>query len=423
MRRTRLLLLALGVATLATCSVVAYAKPKKSSAPPATTPAKPANDSDAVLVRIGNDTITPRDLAERLQELPEQYRAQYSTPDGKQKLLDRLVEEKVWMRDADQNGVTKRPDVIRQIEASKRDLLIRTWVNEVMAKNAPPSDSEAKVYYDAHKDEWKTPANVTLKHIQLKTQVDAKRVLGLAKAKGANWDKLVKTYSTDTLTKVNGGSLGTATRDGGLVGMGVQPAFFDSAMALGAGKIGGPWKTDKGWHVVKVESVHEESVRDFDQVRSFIIRQMSQERTQTYYQDQVTRLKSQFKVTPDSAAIKNWMSAKKSAREMFQDAQAAGDADTRIAAYRQVVDQYPQADVTPQALFMVGFINSEEKKDYDAAEKVFRELLQKYPKSELAASAQWMVDHMRTDEVPDFLHADSTGAAPKTSAAKGGGSL
>jgi hypothetical protein len=33
-----------------------------------------------------------------------------------------------------------------------------------------------------------------------------------------------------------------------------------------------------------------------------------------------------------------------------------------------------------------------------------------------------MVDHMRTDEVPDFLHADSTAAAPKKTAAKGGGS-
>jgi peptidyl-prolyl cis-trans isomerase C len=421
MRLTRLVLLACGVAALAAGSVLAAPKQKK-NAPPAKTAAKPANDSDVVLVRIGNDTITPRDLANRLQELPEQYRAQYTTPDGKQKLLDRLVEEKVWIRDADANGVTRRPDVIRQIEASKRDLLIRTWVNEVMAKNAPPSDSEAKVYYDAHKDEWKTPANVTLKHIQLKTQADAKRVLGLAKAKGADWDKLVKQYSADTLTKVNGGSLGTATRDGGFVGLGVQVALVDSAMALGAGKIGGPWKTDKGWHVVKVESVREESIRDFDQVRSFIVRQIGQERTQTYYQDQVTRLKSQYKVSPDSSAIKNWMSAKKSARDMFQGAQAAGDADTRIAAYRKVVDEYPDADVTPQALFMVGFINSEEKKDYDSAEKVFRELLQKYPKSELAASAQWMVDHMRTDEVPDFLHADSTASAPKKTAAKGGGS-
>ena len=416
MKRARLLALTLGIVALAAAAGTAASK----KAPPAAPAARTANDSDVVLVKVGNDAITPRQLADRLMELPEQYRSQYSTPEGKQKLLDRMVEEKVWLRDADANGVTKRPELLRQIEAQKRDLLIRTWVNEVMAKNAPPSDSAAKVYYDAHQDEWKTPANVTVRHIQLKTLPEAKRVLALARMKGADWDKLVKQYSADTLTKTNGGSLGTATREGGFIGLGAQPALADSAMALGAGKIGGPWQTDKGWHVVKVESVHPESVRDFDQVRSFIVRQLGQERTQSYYQDQLTRLKSQFKVSPDSGAIKHWLSAKKSARDLFQEAQAAGDTEARIAAYRKVVDEYPDADVTPQALFMVGFIQSEEKKNYDAAEKVFRELLQRFPKSELAASAQWMVEHMRTDEVPDFLHTDSTATAKKT-AAKGGG--
>ena len=424
MKRGRIVVLALGVSTLVAAGLgtqagAPFAAPKKAASAPAARAKSAANDSDVVLVRIGTEVITPRQMGDRLLELPEQYRAQYSTPDGRKKLLDRIIEEKVWIRDADANGVSKRPDLMRQMEAQKRDLLIRTWVNEVMAKNAPPSDSEAKVYYDTHQDEWKTPANVTLRHIQLKTQADAKRVIALARAKGADWDKLVKQYTADTLTKANGGSLGTATREGGFIGLGAQPALADSAMALGAGKIGGPWQTDKGWHVVKVETVHAESVRDFDQVRSFIVRQLGQERTQGYYQDQLTRLKSRFKVSPDSDAIKHWISAKKSAREMFQDAQAAGDPDARISAYRKVVDEYPDAEVTPQALFMVGFIQSEEKKDYDGAERVFRELLTRFPKSELAASAQWMVDHMRTDEVPDFLHADST--ASKKTAAKGGG--
>ena len=418
MSRARLLALTLGLSALGVAAVAAA--PKKPAAAGAARAARPANDSDVVLVRIGTEVITPRQLGDRLLELPEQYRTQYSTPEGRQKLLDRLVEEKVWMRDADANGVSRRPELVRQMEAQKRDLLIRTWVNEVMAKNAPPSDTEAKVYYDAHQDEWKTPANVTMRHIQLKTLPDAKRVLGQARAKGADWDKLVKQYSADTLSRANGGSLGTATREGGFIGIGAQPALADSAMALGAGRIGGPWQTDKGWHVVKVESVRAESVRDFDQVRSFIVRQLSQERTQSYYQEQLVRLKSRFKVSPDSGAIKHWVSARKSARDLFQEAQAAGDPEARIAAYRKVVDEYPDADVTPQALFMVGFIQSEEKKDYDAAERVFRELLQRFPKSELAASAQWMVEHMRTDEVPDFLHADSTAAAKKP-AAKGGG--
>lgn len=427
MKAARLLAVTLAVAALAAGAVSAAPKAasnKKGGTTTVTAKAvSAASDSDAVLVRIGSgpgsEAITPRMLAARLQELPEQYRAQYSTPEGRKQLLDRLIEEKIWLRDADANGVTKRPDLLLQIEAQKRDLLIRTWVNEVMAKNPAPSDSEATVYYREHMDEWKTPANVTLRHIQTKTEAEAKKVLAATKLKGADWDKLVKQFTADTLTRTNGGSLGTATRDGGFASIGVQPALAESAMALGAGKIGGPFKTDKGWHIVKVENVRAETVRDFDQVRSFIVRQMQQERTQRFYQEQLNRMKSEYKVSPDSSKVNSWISAKKSAREMFQEAQGLADANQRIELYRKIVDEYPEADVTPQALFMVGFIHSEEMKDFDGAERVFRELLQKYPKSELATSAQWMVDHMRTDEVPEFMNPDSTAA--KKAAAKGGG--
>ncbi len=424
MKAARLLAVTLAVAALAAGAVSAAPKASKSKPAPVTANAvSAAGDSDAVLVRIGSgpgsEVITPRMLAVRLAELPDQYRAQYSTPEGRKQLLDRLVEEKIWLRDAAANGVTKRPDLLVQIEAQRRDLLIRTWVNEVMAKNPAPSDSEATVYYREHMSEWKTPANVTLRHIQLKTEAEAKKVLGLTKLKGADWDKLVKQFSGDTLTRNAGGALGTATTEGGFAGIGVQPALAESAMALGTGKIGGPFKTDKGWHVIKVENVRAETVRDFDQVRSFIVRQMQQERTQRFYQEQLNRMKSEYKVVPDSLRVNQWLSARKTAREMFQEAQGLADAAQRIELYRKIVDPYPEADVTPQALFMVGFIHSEELKDFDGAERVFRELLQKYPKSELATSAQWMVDHMRTDEVPEFMNPDSTAA--KKAAAKGGG--
>jgi tetratricopeptide (TPR) repeat protein len=192
-------------------------------------------------------------------------------------------------------------------------------------------------------------------------------------------------------------------------------------MALGSGALGGPYRTDKGWHVIKVDNVREESVRDFEQVRSFIVRQLQQERTQRYYQEQVEAVKQRYRVVPDSSAVDRWVSARKSARELFQEAQAIPDAPSRLDAYRRIVDEFPDADVTPQALFMVGFIHSEELRDFDAAERVFRELLQKYPKSELATSAQWMVEHMRTETVPDFMHSDSTATGAKKPATKGTG--
>lgn len=419
----RLGLLACVMLAALAAGVVVAAPPKAATA--RRTAAKPAavvvNDSDRVLVRIGSDVITPRMLAARLQELPEQYRPQYSTPEGKRQLLDRLIEEKAWMRDAEANGVTKRPDVILQLEAQRRDLILRTWVQEVMAKNPAPSDSEATAYYQAHLDEWRTPGTVTMRHIQLKSEADARRVLALARTKGQDWDRLAKTWSQDTLTRNAGGALGTTTREGGFASLGAQPALAESAMALGNGAIGGPYRTDRGWHVIKVDAVREESVRDFEQVRSFITRQLQQERTQRYYQDQVEAVKQRHRVVSDSSAVDRWLSARKSARELFQEAQAIADAPSRIDAYRRIVDEYPDADVTPQALFMVGFIQSEELRDFDAAERVFRELLQKYPSSELATSAQWMVEHMRTETVPDFMHGDSTATGSKKPAPKGSG--
>jgi len=145
-------------------------------------------------------------------------------------------------------------------------------------------------------------------------------------------------------------------------------------------------------------------------VQSFITRTLTQQHQGTFYQEQLQKVRARIGVTPDSAAIKGFLSAKKTARELFQDAQQAGSAEARIDGYRKVVQNYPDADIAPQAQFMVGFINSEELKNYDEAEKAFRQLLAQYPRSELAASAQWMVDHMRSEEAPNFPGADSVAA-------------
>lgn len=403
-----LLMLLVGAASLP-AAPAKKAAPRKASAAKAVAP----DDSDAVLVRVGSGVITRRTVADRLAEIPEQYRATYATPEGRQQLVDRMIEERAWLQDAEDNGIAKRPEIARQLEQQRRDLLIRTRINELMAANPAPGDADAQAYYDEHLEEFKTPANVALRHIQLKSESDGRRVLGLAKAKNADWNKLVSTWTQDTLTRANGGNLGTVTREGAFSSLGPQPALAESAMALGEGGIGGPWRTDRGWHVVKVDSYRPDGTRPFDQVRSFIVRQLSQQRQQGFYQSELAKLKSRMVVQPDSVVMQSFLNAKKSARELFTEAQGAGGPEQRIAAYRKVFETWPDADLAPQAAFMVGFIQSEELKDYDEAEKAFRELLAKYPKSELAASAQWMVEHMRTEEAPDFspLGADSTAAA------------
>jgi peptidyl-prolyl cis-trans isomerase C len=370
-------------------------------------------ESLQVLVRIGKETITRADVQRRLEELPEQVRPTYATPDGKKQLLDRLIEERVWLQAANRKGVAKRPELVRQLEQARRDLLIRTYLNEVMAENPAPSDAEAKEYYDAHLTEYKMPATVSVRHIQSKSEAESRRMLGWAKG-GQDFAKLAQKYSADTLTRGSGGALGTVTREGMFGSLGAQPALADFAFTVETGKVGGPFRTDRGWHVVKVDAKTEESVRAFEQVRPVIQRQLTSQKSQDYYRSKLDEARRDMGVTPDSVTIKAFLSAKKSARDLFKEAQEAGSAADRIGKYRDLLKEHPQSDVSAQAQFMIGFIYSEELRSYDEAEKEFRQLLKSYPQSELAASAQWMVDHMRTEDAPSFLNleADSTRSAP-----------
>jgi len=393
--------------------IVAVALPAVAATPRPARSRAAVPESLQVLVRIGKEAITRADVQRRLEELPEQVRPTYTTPDGRKQLLDRLIEEKVWMQVANQKGVARRPELVRQLEQAKRDLLIRTYLNEVMAANPAPSDSESRAYYDAHLSEYRLPATVSVRHIQSKTEADARRVLGWARA-GQDFAKLAQRYSTDSLTRASGGALGTVTREGMFGSLGAQPALADFAFTVESGKVGGPIRTERGWHVIKVDGKTEESVRAFEQVRPVIQRQLGSQKSQEFYRQKLEEARKDVGVTPDSSVIRNFLSAKKSARDLFKEAQEAGAPADRIARYRALLQEHPQSDVSAQAQFMIGFIYSEELRNYDEAEKEFRRLLQNYPKSELAASAQWMVDHMRTEDAPSFLNleTDSTRSAP-----------
>jgi peptidyl-prolyl cis-trans isomerase C len=370
-----------------------------------------AAESTEVLLRIGVETITRGDVQRRLDELPEHLRSGAATPDGRQQLLDRMVEEKVWLMAALKNGVADRPRVRAQLEDQRRNLVIRTWIQDVMAGNPAPSDSQARVYYDAHQSEYIVPATVTARHIQTRTQADARKVMASLKA-GGDFVKLAKLWSTDSLTRNNGGLLGAVTRDGQLATLGRQPALAESVFTLAARNVGGPWKGDKGWHVVKADEVTPEATRPFEQMRPMILRQLGTEGQRSFYNAKLDSIRRALGVTSDSAAIRKFVSQKKGAREMFQDAQARGPATERLDAYQSLLREYPDSDVAPQAQFMVGFIFSEELRNYDEAEKSFRRVLERYPKSELAASAKWMVEHMRSEDAPSFAPTEADSNPP-----------
>jgi len=375
------------------------AKKKTTSAAKAKPPADPR---DVVLARVGSSTITRGDFEDRLEQLPAQFKGQVSTPEQKRTFLDRMIEERVWLETSLAAGVEKRPDVQAQLANHRRDLLIRTYLSEAMAKAPAPSDSAIKAYYDGHLGEFMAEEQVKVSHIQVKDEKTAKQVQKELAKPGADFAALAKKYSVDAVTKDKGGDLGAVQKTGFFGSLGRQQALADTAFASAVGAVKGPIQTGLGWHFIEVTERIPAKPRPLEEVTPLISRQLAQEGQQNFYQESLAGAKAALKVSTDTAAVDSLVNSQKSAVELFREAGEQPGPDERIRGYRRVVELYPQDAYAPQALFMVGFVESEEKRDYDRADAAFRELIARYPDSELAASAQWMIDNMRSDKTPEF---------------------
>jgi len=281
-------------------------------------------------------------------------------------------------------------------------------------KSATVTDAEVEQEYTTNKtDKYTSPEEVHVRHIlfQLPRDADAKKRDELherAKAtlerlkKGEDFAALAKELSDDAATKDKGGDLGAVGKSGFFGSLGRQQALADSAWKAPLNVAQGPVKTGLGWHVYEVTEKLPAKPRPLEEMKGVIVRQLTQQSNEDFYKQSLAQEKLDLHLRVDSAAVGAVVNAKKSAVEMFRDAGEIPGADERVTAYRAVVTQYPESEYAPQALFMVGFVESEEKRDYDHAEESFRELVQKYPNSELVSSAQWMLANMRSDKTPNF---------------------
>jgi len=142
------------------------------------------------------------------------------------------------------------------------------------------SQDDLRAYYDQHRDEYRTPEQVKVSHILIKTplpgpdgKVDEK---GVAEAQrraedllkqvknGGNFEELAKKYSEDPGSAKQGGSLG-------MIGKGqTVPEFEKTAFSLPKGQISDLVKSSYGFHIIRVDDKQEAHVKSLDEVKSTI---------------------------------------------------------------------------------------------------------------------------------------------------------
>jgi outer membrane protein assembly factor BamD (BamD/ComL family) len=86
-----------------------------------------------------------------------------------------------------------------------------------------------------------------------------------------------------------------------------------------------------------------------------------------------------------------------------QELQNHGNPELAIKIYQKIIELFPDSRIRYQAQFLIGFVYSEQLKDYDKAKTAFHKVIDQYPDCDLVDDAQFMLETIGSDTlVPEF---------------------
>jgi peptidyl-prolyl cis-trans isomerase C len=232
--------------------------------------------SGDVLVQVGNYNVTREMIDNIIATIPEESRVPFLTPDGRKKILDEIVSFILFAEAAKADGMDKEPAIMTRLDYTKIEYLAKEYFRRKTAKNPPVSEEELMSFYKSHLSEFKPPEEIKARHILVKTEAEANKILEELK-KGADFSELAKKYSIDPAA-TKGGKLELMDGRDWLPKGTFEKSFEYVLFKIPPGQFGGPVKTQFGWHLVKVDEKREPETPGFVQVRSFIRNRLQEEK-------------------------------------------------------------------------------------------------------------------------------------------------
>jgi tetratricopeptide (TPR) repeat protein len=113
------------------------------------------NRTKKIVARIGKREITMSDLENEIQKLPPSVSSQFKDKKKKIEFLKQWVSNELFYDAALRQGYDQDKDVIEGAFQMKKQLMINKLLKEEIPTDIQISDSEIKLYYDAHKEDFK----------------------------------------------------------------------------------------------------------------------------------------------------------------------------------------------------------------------------------------------------------------------------
>jgi peptidyl-prolyl cis-trans isomerase C len=177
--------------------------------------------------------------------------------------LDEVIDQRLLAAEAIKQKLGDDPQTIRRVEAARERILGDMLVERMVDKTV--SESSIKGLYDEELKLSRQADEFHARQIVAANEADAAAVKKLLVA-GGSFDNLAMQRSVDAATRFNGGDLGYFTLDV------MPPAYADALKSAKAGDLIGPFQTDAGWVVMKVEDRRLETPVSLEAARPQIVR-------------------------------------------------------------------------------------------------------------------------------------------------------
>ncbi len=235
------------------------------------------------LVTVNGSAITQNDVETalmnatqgRFNQVPAEKQAEF-----RQQVLQQLIGKELAYGDAKATGIMKSKefkDEYKKVqERIKKELAIQVWQKKQLDKISV-SNGDLKNYYNSNKEEFNEKESVHARHILVKSEDEAKKIILELKPLSGNvlknkFIKLAKTKST--------GPSGPKGGDLGFFGKGqMVPAFDAKVFSMKKGTITtDAVKTQFGFHIIYLEDKKAGAVRKYNEVKEFIEQRLKMEK-------------------------------------------------------------------------------------------------------------------------------------------------
>jgi len=236
-----------------------------------------------VIVSVGNRNLT---LEQLNREIPVSVQ-----PIVSQKQLSNYVQQWIEMeliyQDALRRGMDRDRDFEKELERSKREILVRKYYGKYLSAEAQISDEEMIEYFEENKDNFILAQDeIKALHILVPTYNEANEARARIR-RGEDFVAVARNVVRDSTERARI-HLDYFTADDVIPEL--SRSLFNNWTR--AGNITDPIKTDFGYHVIKILDIRRKgSSRAFDEVKHLIEGRLKLIKTKEIYRDRIIELR------------------------------------------------------------------------------------------------------------------------------------